>query len=184
MFCRAIIPKKKLRGGKLTVDDRNRNTRVSSDRVIVENVFGRVYGMFGMFSSKYSWSSDKFYSVIDFCFSIIHFHIRIHPLREQDVGYYQKVIADIMRRTDDAENIGRIRQHNNRNRRQMITFEMTEDLSDDKSYGASIDNNIRENKEMLEPTIIEQFVEDKISVDDKFQEIEGDDSIKFSSRSL
>ena len=66
----------------------------------------------------------------------------------------------------------------------MTTFAMSEDLSDDESYGASINNSIRENNEMLEPTIMEKFVEDKISVDDKVQKIEDDDSIKFSSRSL
>ena len=89
-----------------------------------------------------------------------------------------------MRRTDDEKNIGRIRQKNYQNRRQMTAFAMTEDLSDDESYGVSIDNSMRENKEMLEPIIMEQFVEYKISVDDKVQEIEDDDSIKFSSRSL
>ena len=140
----------------MTVDDRNRNTKVLFDRVIVENLFGQVYGMFRMFSSKYSWSSDKFDIIVDVCFSIVNFHIRIHPLREQDVGYYQKVIADVMRRTDDAKNIGRHRQQNHRNRRQMTTFSMTEDLSDFESYGASIDNSIRENREMLESTIMEQ----------------------------
>ena len=140
----------------MTVDDQNRNTRVSSDRVVVENFFGRVCGMFGIFSSKYSWSSGKFDTIVDVCFSIVNFYIRIHPLREQDVGYYQKVIADVMRRTDDAKNIGRIRQQNHRNRRQMTTFSMTEDLSDFESYGASIDNSIRENREMLESTIMEQ----------------------------
>ena len=146
--CRAIIPKKKTRGGQLTVDDRNRNTRASSDRVVVKNVFDRVCGMFGRFSSKYSLSSDKFDTIVDFYFSIINFHIRIHPLREQDIGYYQKVIADGMRRTDNAKNIGRIRQQNHRNRRQMTAFAMTEDLSDNKSYGVSVDNSIRDNKEM------------------------------------
>ena len=74
-----------------------------------------------------------------------------------------------MRRTDDAKNIGRIRQQNHRNRRQMTTFAMTEDLSDDESYGASIDNSIRENNEMLEPTIMEQFVEDKFPLMIKFR---------------
>ena len=94
----------------MTVDDRNRNNKVSADRVVVGNFFGRVYGMFGMFTSQYSWSSDKFDAIVDFCFSITNFHIRIHPLREQDAGYYQKVIADVMRRIDDAKNKGRLRQ--------------------------------------------------------------------------
>ena len=94
----------------MTVDDRNRNNKVSADRVVVENFFGRVCGMFGMFTSKYSWIPDKFDAIVDFCFSIANFHIRIHPLREQDVGYYQNVIADVMRRTDNAKNKGRLRQ--------------------------------------------------------------------------
>ena len=46
----------------------------------------------------------------------------------------------------------------------MTVFAMTEDLSDDESYGVSIDNSIRENEERLEPIIMEQFVEDKISM--------------------
>ena len=148
----------------MTVDDRNRNTRVSSDRVVVENFFGRVCGMFGIFLSIYSWSSDELDTIVDVCFSIVNFYIRIHPLREQDVGYYQKVIADVMRRTDDTKNVGRIRQQYHQNRRQMTTFAITEDPSDDELYGVSIDNSIRENKERLEPTIMEQFVEDKISM--------------------
>ena len=90
--------------------------------------------------------------------------MRIHPLCGQDVGYYQKIIAAVMRRTDDAKNIGRIRQKNHRNRRQMTAYTMTDDLSDDESYGVSIDNSIRENEERLEPIIMEQFVEDKISM--------------------
>ena len=66
----------------------------------------------------------------------------------------------------------------------MTAYTMTDDLSDDESYGTSIDNSIRENNEMLEPIIMEQFVEDTISVDDKVQKIEDDNSIKFSSRAL
>ena len=67
----------------------------------------------------------------------------------------------------------------------MNALAMTEDLSNDESYGISIDISIRENKEMLEPTIIAQLVEDHISVDDKAKKLENDDdSIKFNSRSL
>ncbi|KAF0702705.1 hypothetical protein AaE_015766, partial [Aphanomyces astaci] len=39
---RGIHPKKKPTGGALDTDDLNRNKRVSSDRVVVENYFGRV----------------------------------------------------------------------------------------------------------------------------------------------
>ena len=41
-FIRAIHPKKKPIRGNLTVEDTQRNIRVSSDRVLVETYFGRV----------------------------------------------------------------------------------------------------------------------------------------------
>ncbi|KAJ0405908.1 hypothetical protein ATCC90586_005853 [Pythium insidiosum] len=41
-FVRAIHPKKKPVGGSLTAEELQRNARVSSDRVLVENYFGRV----------------------------------------------------------------------------------------------------------------------------------------------
>ena len=49
----------------------------------------------------------------------------------------------------------------------MNALAMTVDLSDDESYGESIATSIRESKVILEPTIMEQLVEDKIAVDDK-----------------
>jgi hypothetical protein len=39
---RAVHPKKKPRNGRLTAVDLRRNERVSSDRVLVENYFGRM----------------------------------------------------------------------------------------------------------------------------------------------
>ena len=83
----------------------------------------------GCFQVNIFWSSDKFDTIFDIFFSIIKFHIRIHPLREQNVGYYQKVIAAIMRRTDGATNNSRIRQQNHRNRKKMNALVIAEDLS-------------------------------------------------------
>ena len=37
-FFRSVIPKKKPRGGHLTLVDRDRNNKVSSDRVVIENL--------------------------------------------------------------------------------------------------------------------------------------------------
>lgn len=38
---RALMPNKKLAGGHLTLDEEQYNKRLSSDRIIVKNVFGR-----------------------------------------------------------------------------------------------------------------------------------------------
>ena len=88
VFCSAIIPKKKTRNSCLNMDELARNHRISSDRVIVENFFGRVCMMFGIMSGKYRWSREKFGLIINFCFSLENFHICQHPLREQDLQYY------------------------------------------------------------------------------------------------
>ena len=79
-------------------------------------------------------------------FSNVNFDIRIHPLHEQNIGYYQKVIVDVRSRTDDSKNDGQIRQRDHRKRKKINDLVMVEDLSDDESYGVSIDVGIRENK--------------------------------------
>lgn len=60
---------------------------------------------------------------------------------------------------DDTKNNCRIRQQNHRNRKQINALAMTEDIFDDESHGVCIDISVKKNKEMLEPTIIERFVE-------------------------
>ena len=115
-FLSAIIPKKKTRNNPLTTDDIHRNNRISSDRVIVENFFGRVCMMFGIMAGKYRWNRERFGMIVDFCFSLANFHICLHPLREQDYDYYQKVLADLKRRTEEQSNLVKKRQQKHRAR--------------------------------------------------------------------
>ena len=114
VFCSAIIPKKKTRNSCLNMDELAHNYRISSDRVIVENLFGRVCIMFGITSGKYRWSREKFALIVDFCFSMANFHIPQHPLREQDFKYYQSVLADLKRRKELARERGKKRQQKHR----------------------------------------------------------------------
>ena len=112
----AIIPKKKTRNNPLGTDDIHRNNRISSDRVIVENFFGRVCMMFGIMAGTYRWNREKFGMIVDFCFSLANFHIRLHPLREQDFDYYQKVLADLKRRIEEQSTMVKKRQQKHRAR--------------------------------------------------------------------
>ena len=115
-FISAIIPKKKTRNNPLTQDDLARNNRISSDRVIVENFFGRVCMMFGIMGTKYRWGREKFGLIVDFCFSLANFHIRLHPLCEQDGEYYLRVLADMKRRMEVSVNQVKKRQQKHRAR--------------------------------------------------------------------
>ena len=56
---------------------------------------------------------------------------------------------------DDTKNNGRIRQRNYRNMKQMNELLMVEDISDDKSYGMSIEDPIRKNNEIIESAIMD-----------------------------
>jgi len=52
-FIRTICPKKKPPHGVLSLEDESNNKRLSSDRIIVENFFGRMCGLWSLMSSKY-----------------------------------------------------------------------------------------------------------------------------------
>ena len=132
--------------------------------------FVRVCGVFGIFLSKYSWISNKLDIIVNFYFSIANFHIRIHSLCEQNVDYNHNLISNLRIRIHDTKNNGQIRQLNHRNRENMSTLAMIETISDDESYGISIENITRENSEILELTILDkysamQLVQDNISFD-------------------
>ena len=66
--------------------------------------------MFGIMAGKYRWNQERFGMIVDFCFFLANFHIRLHPLREQDYDYYQKVLADLKRRTEEQSTMVKKRQ--------------------------------------------------------------------------
>ncbi|EGZ04721.1 hypothetical protein PHYSODRAFT_379444, partial [Phytophthora sojae] len=81
MSVRAIIPKRRPRGGPLTYDEESRNRRVSSDRVLVENYFGRMTTLWRVVSTTFTWSEAKFDRIVNICVALTNFHAKLHPLR-------------------------------------------------------------------------------------------------------
>ena len=73
----------------LSMIDIARKGRTGSVRVIMELFLGALTD----FSNKYRWTRVTFNLVTYFCFSLTNFHVRIHPLYEQDFEYYKKVLA-------------------------------------------------------------------------------------------
>ncbi|EGZ11372.1 hypothetical protein PHYSODRAFT_417671, partial [Phytophthora sojae] len=78
---RAIIPKRRPHGGPLTYDEESRNRHVSSDRVLVENYFGRTTILWRVVSTTFTWSEAKFDRIVNICVALTNFHAKLHPLR-------------------------------------------------------------------------------------------------------
>ena len=109
--------------------------------------------MFGIMAGKYRWNRDKFGSIVDFCFSLANFHIRLHPLREQDFEYYQKVLADLKRRTEEQSTMVKKRQQKHRARQARMKAVM-ENLDED--VGSMFGGASTEDAEYLEESLVSQ----------------------------
>ncbi|KAG3103221.1 hypothetical protein PI125_g13920 [Phytophthora idaei] len=93
-------PKKKPRNGELTADELARNARVSSDRVLIENFFGRVCLLWKITHSTYKWNEASFDSFTRTCFALTNFHGNINPLRVDDGRFYRSVMGRYASRAD------------------------------------------------------------------------------------
>ena len=107
---RYIIPKKKPRGDQLNMNDRDRNNKVSSDRVIIKTVFGCMRQSFGVMHRKYGWSRDKLDDIAVICLSQTNFHIYLHPLREEDRAYYLSILSALKVMSDETRKKGLVHQ--------------------------------------------------------------------------
>lgn len=90
---RTIQPKKQARGGTLDRDDLARNKMISSDRVLVENFFGRMCNLWNATYATFKWNENKFDTVARLCVALTNFHASLMPLRAQDSDHYGMVLA-------------------------------------------------------------------------------------------
>ncbi|KAH9106588.1 hypothetical protein AeMF1_017852 [Aphanomyces euteiches] len=90
---RSIRPKKKPIASNLDRMDLERNLRVSSDRVNVENAFGRTCSLWMASYVTFKWSESKYDRIQRLCFALTNFHTSLHPLRRDDSEFYKSVLA-------------------------------------------------------------------------------------------
>ncbi|ETV90440.1 hypothetical protein H310_14764 [Aphanomyces invadans] len=90
---RRIHPKRRPANGMLDADDLERNERISSDRVVVENFFGRVCALWKISYATFSWSEKNYYVIQRTAFSLTNFHLSLMPLRSEDETFYAYVMA-------------------------------------------------------------------------------------------
>jgi hypothetical protein len=87
---RAIHPICKKPNARLSQADITFNRNVSTDRIIVENFFGRLCSLWEVCSRKYRWSEALYDRIFITCVALTNFHIQKHPLRNEDVEFYKR----------------------------------------------------------------------------------------------
>jgi hypothetical protein len=85
---RAIQPMKKPRNRRLSLQEQARNDLVSSDRVLVENWFGRLCSLWKCMATTFRWSEESYDTISSVCHSLTNFHVQLHPLRAEDNDFY------------------------------------------------------------------------------------------------
>lgn len=90
---RALHPKKKPMHGQLDHADITRNEAISSDRVLVENYFGRMCQLWNVAYMTFKWNRSRFDLTMKLCVALTNYHVDMMPLRQQDSDHYLSVLA-------------------------------------------------------------------------------------------
>ena len=101
------------------------------DRVPVENGFGRGQSLFGVLHHKYTWCRERLDEIIDICFSLTNYHIRLHPLRAEDREYYHRVLSTLRAKAEKVRTSGAERQRRYRHRRIQMNRALTADATEE-----------------------------------------------------
>ncbi|KAE9324764.1 hypothetical protein PF008_g17032 [Phytophthora fragariae] len=86
-YLRCIHPKK---GKNLTRAELVNNDKISSDRVLVENYFGRLNMLWRVTADKFRWSEALYDDVFRLCVALTNYNISINPLRDQNGDWYRQ----------------------------------------------------------------------------------------------
>ncbi|KAF4045426.1 DDE superfamily endonuclease [Phytophthora infestans] len=90
---RVVHSKEKPRNSELTSDALARNARVSSDRVLVESVFGRVCLLCRIMHCTFKWSESSFDSFARTCFALTNFYTDSNRFRADNGRFYLSVMG-------------------------------------------------------------------------------------------
>lgn len=88
---RVVHPKKKPVNGELSRSDVQRNTKVSSYRILVESYFGRLCSLWQVISCKWKWWERNYDNYFKLCVALTNTHVRWSPPREVDLDHYRRV---------------------------------------------------------------------------------------------
>lgn len=99
--CRAIIPIKITDKNRLSSQAMTTNENISSDRILVENWFGRQCTLWEIVSGKYRWNDSLYNPIYKICASLTNYHIRMCPLRAEDGEEYRRHLNRLLNTHED-----------------------------------------------------------------------------------
>ncbi|RHY20158.1 hypothetical protein DYB32_010215 [Aphanomyces invadans] len=85
---RAIHPTKSSGNASLPTETVIENRNISSDRIIVENFFGRLCSIWRVCADKYRWSEDLYDTIMRCCVALTNCHIETLALRAEDTNFF------------------------------------------------------------------------------------------------
>ncbi|KAH9109279.1 hypothetical protein AeMF1_015637 [Aphanomyces euteiches] len=116
---RSIRPTKKPKNASMTRQELKGNNRVSSDRVLVENMFGRTCSLWKIAYATFTWSEEKYDLVQCLVWALTNFHTSLHPLRAQDKEFYSSVMARYISMAEERVEKKKSQRQASRDRRQV-----------------------------------------------------------------
>ena len=79
-----IVTRKRSKNKELSTEDEQWNSRLHSDRVLVENYFGRLKSVFGILARPYRGALNALEDVVITCICLLNMMLKANPLRKQD----------------------------------------------------------------------------------------------------
>lgn len=85
-----VIHSKNTRNGRLKSAEKRENKKTSSDRIIVEIIFGRLTQLWEEMYCQCRWSEQLYNMIAHFCVAMTNYHIFGNQLCYRDQGFYRK----------------------------------------------------------------------------------------------
>lgn len=133
-----IIPSKKPNNGWLSVAERTRKCHIASDRVLIENCFGR-FCSFNLFRSKWKWSENIHNESMKLGVAVTNAHVILHPILHDDETHYgtlSNLLKTIGGEHTSKRTLSRT-AHPNRRRRRLSECFSQENFKDDEDINGT-----------------------------------------------
>ncbi|ETV69645.1 hypothetical protein H257_14668 [Aphanomyces astaci] len=121
---RAITPAKRPPGGLLTMSDMEYNDNIATDRVIVENYFGRLKTLWAIVNESYTWKRENYDLYLQTCVAFTNCHIRFSPLRVDDSHERNRYLNALMSSSakKKAKHAVAVKKHREKRKLRLGTF--------------------------------------------------------------
>ncbi|KAJ8578303.1 hypothetical protein ON010_g904 [Phytophthora cinnamomi] len=104
----------------LSAEDRREIDRISQDRVLVENYFGRLKKMWGVMAHKWTRDRPSYNMFFRTCLAFTNYSVRCRPLRREEGVYFQRYEArliDVGLATEESKKLKRQKYRDDRRAR-------------------------------------------------------------------